>query len=91
MRKKIPSFNLRVRRDGIFPHEWRSHKWGKIKFPTSHEWLATSDKWGILPIILLILVSKTLLIGKWKLAKNNFHKIIGNFSKLWGKNNSPKI
>jgi hypothetical protein len=39
------------RRDGIFPHEWRSHEWGKIKFPMSHKWLATSDKWGILPIL----------------------------------------
>ena len=37
--------------DGIFPQEWRSHTWGKIKFPMSHEWLAMSDKWGILPIL----------------------------------------
>ena len=33
--------------------EWRSHKWGKIKIPykSAHEWLAMSDKWGILPIL----------------------------------------
>ena len=37
------------------------------------------------PSFRLILASITFLIGKWKLAKNNFHKIIGNFSKLWGK------
>ena len=42
----------RIRReDGIVHHEWQSHKWGKRKFPMSHEWLTTSDKWGILPIL----------------------------------------
>jgi hypothetical protein len=41
------------------------------------------------PSFLPILASITFLIGKWKLAKKIFHKIIGNFSKLWGKNNSP--
>ena len=41
------------------------------------------------PSFLLILASITFLIGKWKLALNNFHKIIRYFSKLWGKNNSP--
>ena len=39
------------RRDGIFPHEWPSHEWGKIKFLMSHECLATCDKWVILPIL----------------------------------------
>ena len=25
-------------RDGIFPYEWRSHSYGKRKFPMNHEW-----------------------------------------------------
>ena len=53
-------------------------------FPMSGE--ATSDKWGILPILSSY---PSLLIGKLTLSKNNFHKIIENFPKLWGKNNSP--
>ena len=39
---------------GFFPMSGEAtsaFKWGKIKFPVSHEWLAMSDKWGILPIL----------------------------------------
>ena len=48
----------------------------------SYEWLATVTNGEFYPSFLLILASITFLIGKWKLAENNFHKIIGNFSKL---------
>ena len=64
------------RRDGIFPHEWRSHEWGKIKFPMSHEWLATSDKWGIYQSLFLLGEGLTLLYCIW-----NFQfPIVGNNS-----------
>ena len=33
------------RRDGIFSHEWRSHEWGKIKFPMSHESPVACREW----------------------------------------------
>ena len=29
---------LERNRDGIFPYEWRSHEYGKRKFPMNHEW-----------------------------------------------------
>jgi hypothetical protein len=36
--------------DWIFHHVVAKPQVVKNKFPMSHEWLATSDKWGILPI-----------------------------------------
>ena len=42
----------RIRReDGIFPLEQQSPEWAKIKLPMSHKWLATIDKYGILPTL----------------------------------------
>ena len=44
------AIEARIRReDGIFPLEWQSPEWGKIKIPMSHKWIATSDKCLISP------------------------------------------
>ena len=48
--RKWPNPLLRRKRDWIFHHVVAKPQVVKNKFPMSHEWLATSDKWGILPI-----------------------------------------
>ena len=63
-----------------FSHECRSHEWGKIKLPMSHEWLATSDKRGILPILSSYPSFNNIPDRYWKLEKKNFHQIIRKFA-----------
>ena len=53
------------RRDGIFPHEWWSHKWKKLNSPWVMSGLTRVTNAEFYPSFLLILASISFLIGKW--------------------------
>ena len=57
----------------------------KTKFPMSQEWLATSDKWGILPILSSYLSFNNIPDRKVETCIEQFSKNYRKFFKTVGK------